>query len=509
MKTAVLFYTSHADDWCITRISHWGHSLPDIAAIAFCGPEAAKASALVPGAMLSSVSVTDTLSLLAALEEVSHAPVDSDGSGSNTIDHVIFAFGDSPFYDRELTEKLYDQHTRYAAEYSFADGYPQGIVPEIICTGTIGIVKALASGGASPAIAAAASAPVSRECLFNLLKTDINSFEIETLLSPKDFRNWRLDFSVATQEGRIICDRLRTLVTDDMTAIDLCNAAVADSTVLHPVPAFVNFQISGTCGNHTCTYCPYSKFASTDGAFMNLSQFKTVLKKMADSIEQCTIGLGLWGEPLAHPEFPSFVESVLTETSYTVLVETSLSCFNQEVIQRIASLPCAAQRITWICSLDAVTEETWQCIHPESDFTLAEAERRSDFIQSLFPGKTYTQFIRLNENEQELESFYRTHTNRLIQKYDDFCHTLPDRKPADLSPVLRFPCWHLRRDLSVLLNGDVPSCREHLSDDILGNIFSDSLSEIWKKTEELLQQHMTDTLCENCRNCDEYYTFNF
>jgi len=507
MKTAVLFYTGYCNDWCIQKVTRWAQSIPQVSHISFCGPAAAEAAALVSGSTCTGTEVQDTASLLAALVET---------AAISSADTLVFAFGDSPFYDAGLTEKLYTQHTTYAAEYSFADGYPLGIVPELLHAGTAKILQALALGNGSPAITAAAKAPVTRESIFNLLKTDINSFEIETLLSPKDYRSWRFDFTMSTQEGRIICNRLRELTegengTSD-TAMTLCEAAVHDTMVLHPVPAYYNVQISGDCGGHQCVYCPFEqlkKDGMLPGTCMELSRFTAALEKMAAVSEKATVSLSLWGEPFAHPQLPDFVEAVLAHPGFDVLIETSLAAFNQSALETIAAIPGAAQRVTWICSLDAASEETWNIVHPGSTFTLAEAESRAAAINELFPGHTFTQFIRMNENEKELEAFYRGHENRLIQKYDSFCQMLPDRKPADLSPVLRFPCWHLRRDMVILSNGDVPLCREQMDGAIVGNIFTDDVLEIWKKSESTLKDHMAGTLCEACRNCDEYYTFNF
>ena len=49
---------------------------------------------------------------------------------------------------------------------------------------------------------------------------------------------------------------------------------------------------------------------------------------------------------------------------------------------------------------------------------------------------------------------------------------LPARKVSDLSPLTRRPCWHLKRDLSVLMDGAVPLCKECVRGEIvLGNAF--------------------------------------
>ena len=97
-----------------------------------------------------------------------------------------------------------------------------------------------------------------------------------------------------------------------------------------------------------------------------------------------------------------------------------------------------------------------------------------------------------------------------MQKYDPFCGALPDRKVADLSPLKRFPCWHLKRDLHVRMDGEVPLCREDLGlRHRLGNVFSDGLPAVWAAQERFYREHLREEYPELCRSCDEYYTFNF
>ena len=150
------------------------------------------------------------------------------------------------------------------------------------------------------------------------------------------------------------------------------------------------------------------------------------------------------------------------------------------------------------------------------------AQDAVSLLQTALPGSVYPQFVRMNENENELEAFYRywneksnpSGGNLIIQKYDDFAGSLPPCKPADLSPLERDPCWHLRRDFTVLFNGDVPVCHTCWKDNIIGNAFTQKLEEIWHKTDELLGNHINKNYCcagkcANCEKCDEWYTFNF
>ena len=85
---------------------------------------------------------------------------------------------------------------------------------------------------------------------------------------------------------------------------------------------------------------------------------------------------------------------------------------------------------------------------------------------------------------------------------------LPDEKPADLSPLERNSCWHLRRDMNILSDGSVPLCRTRVSEKA-GNVFEDSLDSIWKNISKEVEKHINSDYCSVCKGCDEYYTFNF
>ena len=123
----------------------------------------------------------------------------------------------------------------------------------------------------------------------------------------------------------------------------------------------------------------------------------------------------------------------------------------------------------------------------------------------------------MNENESELESFFRywkektneSSGNLIIQKYNSFAGLLKNEEPADLSPLERNVCWHLRRDMTILSNGDVPLCYCSVLDDIVGNVFEQGIETVWNAFNEEVQNQMNKKYCKKCGGCDEYYTFNF
>ena len=93
---------------------------------------------------------------------------------------------------------------------------------------------------------------------------------------------------------------------------------------------------------------------------------------------------------------------------------------------------------------------------------------------------------------------------------------------SDLSPLLRRPCWHLKRDLSVLVDGSIPLCRDFSQGTIiLGNAFEArggriaGIAAAWDAGDIYHAQHidasrsgLIERLPAPCQDCDEYYTYN-
>ncbi len=142
------------------------------------------------------------------------------------------------------------------------------------------------------------------------------------------------------------------------------------------------------------------------------------------------------------------------------------------------------------------------------------------------------QAVRTAGAEDDIEKFYRSWkeitpntSNIIIQKYDDFCGFMPRKQASDLSPVQRQPCWHLMRDMPVLIDGAVPLCREQIAGNggvLLGNVFmeegagagANALEVIWERgqrfyTEQAGQIPGGKKFDSLCAGCDEYYTYNF
>ncbi|MCQ2585005.1 MAG: spiro-SPASM protein [Treponema sp.] len=437
-------------------------------------------------------------------------------------DSVIFAWADCPFLNRSITSEIMASHKEFLSEYTFADGYSYGFAPEMIDTGTLGILTGLFAS----TFKAASEQEVTRSALYDLLKTDINAFEVETVLADDDYRLLRYSFDTGKKENLLQCKALYESLTEsekkDLQNLDVetvSQKASKNKDILKTVPGYYNIQLSPV-SNSKPDYVP-SDAPLNNGENMDTEKAFCLIEQIADFSENAVVNLSFFGDPVNHHDLVKICEKILSYPGLSVFIETDY--MDEELASQLKAVSDKAsersngyEKIMISVNLDGASSETYAKLRGKSEGDFEKALSCVAKVSDFFPKSTYPQFTRLNENEHELETFYRywneksnpSKGNLIIQKYNSFCKTLPDRKPADLSPVERNVCWHLRRDMNILSNGDVTFCH-CLYKKVTGNVFENSLSEIWKGAEEEIVNQTENKYCKNCGDCDEYYTFNF
>lgn len=448
------------------------------------------------------------------------ARVSAESAG---FDHVFIARANTPFLDADFARALYDKHRRYAAEYTFADGYPAGLSPEILARGILPMLERLSSESTLPVTAGA---------VFDTIKKDINSFDIETDIAPADLRHLRLDFACDTRRNFLLCESF-----DGITAANYADFVRDRAASLRTLPAYYAVQVAGRCPS-ACAFCPYPAFSLSGKGrspgigcaertdFMPTENFARLIGKIAAFSEDAVVSLSLWGECAYHPDIARLVKLVLDHPSLSVLIETTgLGWTSESIAEIAAACASAAPRengqnpVNWIVSLDAAGSATYGSLHgfsdaSDADRSLREALFLTEKLVSLFPKAVWPQMVRMKENEIELETFYRFWKEKngqvIVQKHDHFCKTIDDRRVADLSPLARHPCWHIKRDMCILLDGSVPACREDLyATRNCGNALSDGLDAVWAAMGAVYERHASCDYEGMCGACDEYYTYNF
>jgi spiro-SPASM protein len=430
-------------------------------------------------------------------------------------DHTFFAWADCPLLDPEIAAAMYKRHTQYSADYSYSDGWPYGMSPEILRRGTAGILAKILGEN---------DGPVERDCIFSVLQKDINSFDIETEISPIDLRGHRLSLTADSKRNMLLLNRLIDAgLSGTKNAAEIIEA---NSKALRTLPAFYNIQVSGPCPQE-CSMCPYPSFGKQNNTsilerrdFMELSQFENILNKIIDFSGDAVIDLSLWGELALHPKKIDLIQAVLSRPALSLIIETSGIGWNEGELETIVSLALKAEArlngqsaLSWIVSLDSDNPARYKEIRGSG---FSEAKQCTEKLHTLFAKDTYVQAVRIKDYEDDLEQFYRQWKERgvniIVQKYDDFCGSREQLQASDLSPIKRNPCWHCMRDISILIDGTVPMCKEVLTGEnslMYGNVFTNSFESIWEKGEEIYLAQTEGKYSKLCAVCDEYYTYNF
>lgn len=450
-------------------------------------------------------------------------------------DLVYVAWADCPLLDPVLAGALAERHIQYGAEYTYADGWPYGFAPEILAPSTAGILYKLLGD---------ADGPVERDTLFGVIQKDINAFDIETEISPVDLRHYRLCMAADSKRNLLILSRF--MEAGFRSAQDAETFIREKPELLRTLPAFFSIQVSGGCPQ-ACSLCPWPVYGSAgEMPGTGVMRRKDVMPKAAFEKLLCTIAgfagdgvidLSLWGEISLHPEKMELIRMVLANPSLSLIIETSGIGWKNEELEALAGAASAAAPrknreapLSWIVSLDAHDPGRYKEIRGPG---YSEARSCAKTLLSLFPRDAYVQAVRVRGFEDDIEQFYRSWKGEelprevidagrkdgshiIIQKYDDFAGVLPKLQAADLSPVKRRPCWHIQRDINILLDGSVPCCREDLGalkgkgdKPLWGNVFTEDMELIWQRGAAVYREHCAADYRGICTGCDEHYTFNF
>jgi spiro-SPASM protein len=418
------------------------------------------------------------------------------GSVTGDYDCVLYLLSDTPLLHVDSSRELIALHVDYFAQFTGSDGYPLGCLPEVFEGEFPHHIQRLAKEGE----------PAPRE-LFPIVLRDVNAFDVETMIAHTDARPLRLDLSCASPRGTELCRRFIDL--KGRTPDEVAEAVLAGQDRLRVVPAFAAVQV---VENHSqkVSYLPHAKAGvGVAGQEMPLERFFSLVDDLERFSPGIVIQVSLWGEVGLHSEVTELVRGMEERESAFLLLETSGVGWNEAARRALREMSLKRSRL--VVDLDAHSENVYHDLRGEG---FGEATGFAGEMLGAHGDRVFVRATRMKENAQDVELFYRhwkeQTENVIVQKYDHFCGVLPDRRLVDISPVERMPCWHLKRDLAILLDGTVPMCREDLDrEHLLGNIFEDGAVEIWARNEEHYQSHVDGSLQEICRKCDEYYTFNF
>jgi spiro-SPASM protein len=223
------------------------------------------------------------------------------------------------------------------------------------------------------------------------------------------------------------------------------------------------------------------------------------------------LALSPWSEPLLSPVFREVVTHAV-ERGLKVLVETNGIGLDAGMIAFLKAFPEGA--VTTVVSLDVLSGEEYARWKGADHFAKVTAAIRE--LAAVRPRDTYVQVLNMDELSTVIDGFYDFWADLqdrvLPRKYNSFCGRLPERSTTDLSPLTRFPCWHLKRDMVIRADGTVGLCKQDLDRAwFAGDLNKETLAAVWERLGEAFARHAGEEGWgfPGCGGCDEWHTYNF
>ncbi len=407
-------------------------------------------------------------------------------------DSIVIMNVGNPFYDNDFIDEMFKRHEKYIADYTYCIGYPVGLAPEIIRKDIIKELINLVKDDKT----------VRKDYLFYSISKDINSFDIETILSDYDVRIFRVSVGINDIGEEIITKNFYTIFKNDFNYQKIVeyinnNPQKLFTTVYLLILELTNYSTVSSI------YYPKNKEDHLQLDFNNIKKIILDFKKINENIH---VVLGGIGEPLEHENFIDILKYIVNN-NINVIIETTGYSIDESFINKISNID--KMKISFVIKYDAYEEKTYSMIHPEADFNQIknsiELLKKAGF-------NVYKQIIRMVENEVEIEKFIRKKEvdDLIIRKYSTYCDMIQDKKVVDLAPLKRIPCYHLRREFYIKADGTVPVCMYgRYMKNTIGDIKKDDIELIIKKLEDLYIKDAKNEHLEFCKNCNDYYLFNF
>lgn len=415
------------------------------------------------------------------------------------IDDVLVLDSLSPLVDLGVMRTMYENHIKYFAEYTFSENIPKGLAGEIAHR----TIRHRFSDRDN----------ASQFSLGEIVKKNINSFDIEVYFENPDIRKYRATGSFNDPIQSQITSNILTKMAKIPTYREFAGIILEDPYVQMPHPTYIEIEPVGKC-ELDCLFCP-RHYSDIDRLPMEIPLFDKILAEITKRKIDVSVCLGGMGEPLEHPEFIKLVDKLSANSLVQrIILETNGIHLSEDLFRRLLKY---REKLFIIVNLGALDADLYKEIHGKDLF--AEVLENLVGISKIEYKKkdlVTIQFLKIKQTEKIIDKFYTFWNEKgfdvLLQKQNTFNGLVEDFRFSDLTPLERIPCWHLKRDLVVQSDGRALICKQDIANKkIIGNFSEDSLEDIWLRGRELAANEALGDFSgfHDCERCDEWYTFNF
>lgn len=420
--------------------------------------------------------------------------------------HIAVIKGDSPFFDTEVLKEMSEIHTKYLAEFTYSENLPEGFTCEIISGELMNQLPDIKED----------SLPLSR-----VIKSNINQFDVELYYREPDIRDRRLSFRLSSARDRRIMENLA-----DVKGGIPCYSEIRDIIKENPgtvftAPSYLEIEITGEC-DLDCIFC-YRKALDRTRHAMSIDTMKKIVEEMRQFSLPYTVCFGGSGEPTDHPDFYALMDIICAESLAEQLIIETNGIKGDANFKSYLSAP-ERSKIKVIINNNGMDKDSYKRLHGSDFFDRVFSNIVS--LNELNSGgeRIYIQIMKINETDELNSGDKRSYLDRfydfweghkvpiILQKQNTYSGRIMDRRYSDLSPLKRIPCWHLQRDLYILSDGTVAYCKQDIDGEKgYGNINSAPLADILSAQKKAFTENYSERFPSkpDCRNCDEWYTFNF
>jgi|TARA_B100000315_G_scaffold124848_1_gene114797 radical SAM protein with 4Fe4S-binding SPASM domain len=244
--------------------------------------------------------------------------------------------------------------------------------------------------------------------------------------------------------------------------------------------------------------------------FMDMDMYRKIVKDAADfGIKK--MQLHFQGESLLHKQFPEMVHLAKAQGMFTQAFTNGLA-----ITPKMAQTIVESKLDVLQFSVDGASEESYQQNRVGGKF-LDVREKMQLMVDTARAKRSSInlswQFITLRNNEHEIEAAKQIAAEIGINFFQKtFAATDPELVPMNSQYQRQLqikPCTDIYRAIFVYWNGDVvPCCYDHKGENIVGNLFQNTLEEIWNASSYIELRHRIDSAFENpdgepqmCKSC--------
>lgn len=420
---------------------------------------------------------------------------------SENYDNIIYIPGNMALFNEDETVKLTKIHEENISYFSYGENYPSGIVPFIIRRTAFeklfNIIKTK-------------DIKVSENAINNIVFVDPNFFEIEILISEHDMRYYRLSLFADSKRNSILIKKLINYKNYN----EMVKAIEENPSIRRTLPSYVEIDINNrqnVLNKYLLKNEAIKNELSKEEKNITLDEFKTIYDKLYNFCGDLNMSIGSYYEPLLNKDVFDILEYSTRNKNVNVYLETNALLLDSDNAKKLLSMQSERNNLYVIIHLDTVEEDVYNKIYDNGDIKTIMSN--IDYYLLREPKNTYLQITKQKDNFDYLASYYKYFdkykVDIIMQKYYNYRGIIDDNRVGDMAPIINIGCWHLARDLFIDSYGDIYICRFDINKEKkIASIYEEDIDNIWKR----LENYFIDNVCKKldfCKNCDEWYLYNF